>query len=200
MNIHNHFSDYTVQPCIRCIRVQIEERLSQIIFSWYKDQLPHYWLGLFWQTLISLLFSLFQKLIFNVATLFQNYTLDSVLVGFESKFVIITLARSHQLLLSKYFSESEIACVTGISAQFQSKAQGMRIKDWTKNKASEIAGGGGEKDFLSFFLSPHPLFVWFLFHFSRGQNRNSSLVFHSRGGGDCWEFFNTFIHSRRSLI
>ena len=55
-----------------------------------------------------------------------------------------------------------VACVASVSVRFRSKERGKRVKDRAKNDASKRA----------------TFIFWLLFHFSRGQNRESrSSVF-----------------------
>ena len=55
-----------------------------------------------------------------------------------------------------------VACVASVSMRFRSKERGKRVKDRAKNGASKRA----------------TFIFWLLFHFSRGQNRESrSSVF-----------------------
>ena len=70
---------------------------------------------------------------------------------------------------------SQLAYVASVSLQFRSKERGTRVKDRAKNSLRKKSGGG--VSFLPLPLPP-PFIFWFLFHFSRGQNRESlSSVF-----------------------
>ena len=82
-----------------------------------------------------------------------------------------------------YLTMVTLACVASVSVRFRSKERGRRVKDPEKNGASKRAGRGwGRKEGNFNFLPsppPPPTFTfWLLFHFSRGQNRESrSSVF-----------------------
>ena len=66
----------------------------------------------------------------------------------------------------------DLACVASVSVRFRSKQRGTRVKDRAKKGVSERAGRGGEE--RKPFPPPPPTFIFsLLFHFSRGQNRES---------------------------
>ena len=64
-----------------------------------------------------------------------------------------------------------IACVASVFVRFRSKERRTRVKDRAKNSASERAGRRRRRRKPP---PPAPSFIfWLLFHFSRGQNRET---------------------------
>ena len=91
-------------------------------------------------------------------------------------------------------SPQRLACVASVSVRFRSKERGTGVKDRAKNGVSKRAGRGWGRKFPS-FPSPSPTFiVWFLFHFSRGQNREPvprSFFAPETNGNACYEGYTT---------